>query len=633
MKKPKGTIRVAMVPFVERGPRGEEGQIQYQPALPVRVRGARFILERHARIDTGATTCLIDQRIIEKEASVDLAEGLLLLAGVGGTQYVPHYRFDLDICGPEFETVKTFSHVSFLAVDLPLGSDIVLGLQGVLENLRLTFDYPRRQVELEFARGQKARSQPSYMREAESLFRSGNYGAAILEFSFVIESFLANVAHDLGEPMEPKTTTLGPLTEHLRRQGFLDERLVAMLREFAKLRNVAVHALGTIALPDAERSLELAEQTMSLLRAKRKRERVSLALSAVKAKFLPESDLAIEYIDNLSNSEDKRRRELFATAMTYSERGRHSDAAACLKEALETGASGPEKIALLILLGATHIKSGRISEATLLYKTAVEEAQGVQDKVGLAAALANLGIANKLAGDLVEAQRNIGMAIALCEQIDFTEGKIHLLASLANVNMNLGRHEAARQYFEAATALANSVEARHPYTSRHMMRVAETARKIATEMGLSRDQRDTIQLAALLHDIGKIAIPETVLYKTGSLTQSEVLIIESHPALGGMILGRLEELSNIIPIIRCHHENYDGSGYPEGLKGDAIPIGARILAVADVYDALTSVRPYRGSYTDHQALAEILQDGGRGRLDPEVVEAFSKVLVRSQEAT
>ena len=624
MKRRAQTIRVAMIPLVERQFAGEEEQIRYQPALPVRLKTGRFVLERYALLDTASETCLINRSIIEKEASADLAQRLVPVTGLGGTEYVPYYYFELDICGPNFETIRTLKQVSFVAAELPLGSDIVLGRQGVLENIKLTIDYPRHQVEIELPReGLTAAKQP-YLIEAASLISSGNYNAAVAVASATAERLLTDMAQHYGVPLERRKKTFGALVKDLSRQEILDKHLAAMLSEFTQLRNLAIHGLERMTLSDARHALALAEQAIISLEAKREEWRSSVVISAVGA--FAETDMAIEYIDNLTNSTHERRKGLFVKAMEYEERGLYSDATACLVKALDTGASGSEKTALLILLGTLYLKTSRIGEAKAFYERAIREAAGVQDRFGLAAALSNLGIANKLAGNLMEAQMNMEKAIALCEELGFIKGKMRLLANLANVNISLGKLEAARKYSQMAISLAKTLEECAPDIREHSERVTEMAVKTANGLGLSEEEIDAIRQAALLHDIGMIAIPDQVLLKRSALTESEFALIKSHAALSSKIIGGFEEFTKAIPIIRSHHERYDGSGYPEGLAGDNIPIGAQILGLADTYYALTSERPYRRALTHEEALKELLRDSGR-LWHPKVVEAFSKVML------
>jgi HD-GYP domain-containing protein (c-di-GMP phosphodiesterase class II) len=134
-----------------------------------------------------------------------------------------------------------------------------------------------------------------------------------------------------------------------------------------------------------------------------------------------------------------------------------------------------------------------------------------------------------------------------------------------------------------------------------------------------------LRVAALLHDIGKIGIPDSALNKPARLTSAEFLMVKAHPVITAQIVGKIEALAHLVPIIRHHHERWDGTGYPDGLKGDDIPLLARILAVADGFEAMTSERPYRRARSEEEALAELKKCAG-SQWDPKVVEAFLQML-------
>jgi len=176
-------------------------------------------------------------------------------------------------------------------------------------------------------------------------------------------------------------------------------------------------------------------------------------------------------------------------------------------------------------------------------------------------------------------------------------------------------------FFNAITALAYALEAKDRYTSGHSQRVSDISVAIAKELGLPQESINRIELAGRVHDIGKIGMRESVLNKRGQLTDEEFQHVKYHPESGERILIPIVEDKEILRIVRHHHERYAGTGYPDGLSGDEIPLGARILAVADSYDAMTSERPYRGAMSVETACAEI-ERGKNTRFDPEVAEAF-----------
>lgn len=177
-------------------------------------------------------------------------------------------------------------------------------------------------------------------------------------------------------------------------------------------------------------------------------------------------------------------------------------------------------------------------------------------------------------------------------------------------------------FLGSAQALVHALEAKDAYLRGHSLRVAEYAVGVARELGFGDDAVDAIALGAHLHDIGKIGVSEEVLHKEGRLTDAEYRHIMEHPVIGARILGPLFRDKSIeIAIVRSHHERIDGKGLPDGLKGAAIPMEVRIVTVADAFDAMTSVRPYRPSLGVHRALEE-LRVGKAIQFDPEAVDAF-----------
>ena len=183
-------------------------------------------------------------------------------------------------------------------------------------------------------------------------------------------------------------------------------------------------------------------------------------------------------------------------------------------------------------------------------------------------------------------------------------------------------------------SLARTIEARDSYTRGHCERLASSAVRLALKLGLPQDQVETLRVAGMIHDVGKIAVPDSVLLKAGPLTPEEIEIIRRHPEEGERICAPLKSLRRVLPIIRHHHERMDGSGYPDGLRGNSIPLSARVLQIVDVYDALTTDRPYREAYSPSQALATLYNEAERGWLDPELVRAFAPVAAapRNMEA-
>lgn len=172
--------------------------------------------------------------------------------------------------------------------------------------------------------------------------------------------------------------------------------------------------------------------------------------------------------------------------------------------------------------------------------------------------------------------------------------------------------------------MVNVLEQRDSYTAGHSRRVTEIAMTIAARLELSGEDCKTLRLAGMIHDVGKIGIEDTILRKPGRLTAEEFAMIRTHPERGVQIIEPLDFLKGALPIVRHHHECYDGSGYPAGLGGEAIPLGARIVAIADTYDAITSSRAYRRARGQEAALAEITRCSGT-QFDPELASLFLEI--------
>jgi putative nucleotidyltransferase with HDIG domain len=184
-------------------------------------------------------------------------------------------------------------------------------------------------------------------------------------------------------------------------------------------------------------------------------------------------------------------------------------------------------------------------------------------------------------------------------------------------------------YIDTLSALTSAIDAKDSYTRGHSERVTELSLKLGEELGLNQEEIEKIRLGGLLHDIGKIGIPEGILNKPGRLDDEEFKTIRSHPELGIRILGKVEFLSGIVEVIKHHHERYDGKGYPDGLSGEKIPLLARLIAVADTFDAMTTDRPYRKALTVDEALKEIRHCSG-SQFDPEIASVFIKMIRKSK---
>jgi response regulator RpfG family c-di-GMP phosphodiesterase/signal transduction histidine kinase len=200
--------------------------------------------------------------------------------------------------------------------------------------------------------------------------------------------------------------------------------------------------------------------------------------------------------------------------------------------------------------------------------------------------------------------------------------------TLVNKNLRMRTSDLVDQqrslFLSTVKSLASAIDAKDEYTRHHSTRVTDFSLKIAAKMGFSEKELGDLELAALLHDVGKIAVPESILNKPGKLTDEEFTLIKEHPARGEAILSPVIELKEISRVVRAHHERYDGRGYPDRLKGREIPIGARIMTIADTYDSITSERPYRKAASHRYAVKEIISCSGT-QFDPEVVENFLEI--------
>jgi putative nucleotidyltransferase with HDIG domain len=198
----------------------------------------------------------------------------------------------------------------------------------------------------------------------------------------------------------------------------------------------------------------------------------------------------------------------------------------------------------------------------------------------------------------------------------------HAAAAIDNARLY---EKLERSYLSTIVTLSGVVEARDLYTDKHMKDIAEYSVEIAKKLDLSEKDIENIRKAALLHDLGKVSVPDNILMKEGKLTADEMEIIKKHPTTGARMIEPVEHLKQAREIIKHHQECYDGSGYPDGLKGDNIPLGARIVAVADAFGAMTTTRPYRKALSVDQAKAELGKYSGI-QFDPDIVEIFFAIL-------
>ena len=191
-----------------------------------------------------------------------------------------------------------------------------------------------------------------------------------------------------------------------------------------------------------------------------------------------------------------------------------------------------------------------------------------------------------------------------------------------------GLHRLGQAQTDAAcnfAALALVMRAQDPYTQGHAQRVADYAEKLSRKLGLCRQEIEAIRLGALLHDIGKMAVPDRILHKHGPLTEAEKAIMRQHPLNAYNMLYPIAYLRSALEIPVCHQEKWDGSGYPRGLRGEDIPLAARIFTVIDVWDALRSDRPYRKAWSVKKTIAYIEEQAGKS-FDPRIVKTFVEVI-------
>lgn len=237
----------------------------------------------------------------------------------------------------------------------------------------------------------------------------------------------------------------------------------------------------------------------------------------------------------------------------------------------------------------------------------------------------------------VSSWRNLTDAVLESERTGQFTPNFPMNSSLAEVNRQAEALNAAARsvlnsqadldgaYLQFVETMAQALDARDPYTAGHSLRVAGYAYALAQALGLSDEDAQTIRVAAQLHDIGKIGIPDGILRKPAMLSPEEYGLIKLHPQIGRKILEKVGRFEALLSVVELHHENHDGTGYPYGLAGLKVPIGARIVHVADSFDAMTTTRSYRGALSLRAAIHEIDRNAGT-QFDPLVARAFLKLI-------
>ena len=248
---------------------------------------------------------------------------------------------------------------------------------------------------------------------------------------------------------------------------------------------------------------------------------------------------------------------------------------------------------------------------------------------------------------LKESPRNelipIVLIKAACESADISRGRqagaaevwgtcTSLEEGLSRLQMLLRlNHYIDQQVKSVVLSLGRSIEAKDSLSEGHSNRLADYAVELGEWVGLAEQELEELRIACLLHDVGKVAVPDSILMKPGRLSAEEMKIVREHPITGERICAPLKSLRRILPVIRHHHERMDGSGYPDSLRGEQIPVLARILQIADIYDALTTDRPYRMALSSEEALQILDYEMRRGWLDAPLVSKFSTIRRTSED--
>ena len=345
--------------------------------------------------------------------------------------------------------------------------------------------------------------------------------------------------------------------------------------------------------------------------------------------------------------------------MAYARLGRWEEAERIYLEALAMcAACGDVRTSFMVETNRaeTQIALGKNREAQVICERVLRRAQAVNDVRALAEAQKHLGVIARDSDQHEEAEGFLRAAFAsssaredllLAAEVAREQAELytklrrdretlqalntsHRLFSqlraqrdLADVGRRMRRLE--RRFYDIVSAWARSIESKDVYTLGHCERVADYACAIARALDFDESTLFWFRIGALLHDVGKIVVPIEVLNKPGRLTPEERAQMESHPVAGVELLKDVEFPWDILPMVRSHHERWDGAGYPDRLSGDDIPLNARILAVADVFDALTTDRPYRRAFSREDAVRMLREDAGRS-FDPAVFAAFERIL-------
>ena len=273
------------------------------------------------------------------------------------------------------------------------------------------------------------------------------------------------------------------------------------------------------------------------------------------------------------------------------------------------------------VIGRVYRETGRHALAESRLRSAIDLAVSTGSILSEAEADRELALLYQVMGRNQEALRLLNAAHRLFSRLD---------ARVDLVDVSTKVHRLQETYFAVVRDWGQSIESSDSYTHGHCERVAGYAVALARELGLDEEQQTTIRIGAYLHDLGKVRIPHEILNKPGALTAEELRVIQMHPIWGLELVATVEFPWDIKPIIRWHHEKYDGSGYPDRLRGDEIPVSAQIICIVDVYDALTTTRSYRAAMSHPEALIKIRESSGWWR--PDVYQAFMRTLSQVSQA-
>lgn len=310
-------------------------------------------------------------------------------------------------------------------------------------------------------------------------------------------------------------------------------------------------------------------------------------------------------------------------ALCYQRLGDYTLAMAELENAVRVN---PQDAYAAYSLGSVYAFLGFSEKALKAYAKASElNPNNVYTHFNIGAILARDGM-------IKEANEAFKKALELSPANDAELALYSTLASQMAVNIEIAKlnEKIKESYMETVKAIIGCLDAKDPYTAGHTNRVSVIATEIGKKIGLSRDEMDSLSIAAVLHDIGKLGVPDAILLKQGKLTTDEFTVMKEHPVTGAKILEQVSfPWSKVGEYVKHHHERFDGSGYPGGLKGDAIPIGARILALADFFDALATERPYKKAFPIPVVISEAEAQSGKS-FDPDVIRALKEVTEKLQ---